>query len=82
MAEEKNLEGLQGWLILVGIGVVVGPLRDIAQVFPLYFKIFRSGDWSVLTTPGSEAYHPAWAPRRSPISRCSMPTPPRSCFAP
>ncbi|MDR0407912.1 MAG: DUF2569 domain-containing protein [Campylobacteraceae bacterium] len=39
MAEEKNIKGLGGWLILVGIGVVLSPLIIIAELVMLYLNI-------------------------------------------
>jgi hypothetical protein len=39
MTEEKNLEGLGGWLILVGLGIVFSPVRIIAMIFPIYEKM-------------------------------------------
>ncbi|MDR3352092.1 MAG: DUF2569 domain-containing protein [Zoogloeaceae bacterium] len=62
MAEEKNLEGLGGWLVLVGIGIVLSPLRIIVDNILPYYSILSDGTWDLLTTPGSEAYHPLWAP--------------------
>lgn len=59
---ENKLTGLRGWLILVGIGIVVSPLRIIFQILPLYKGIFSDGTWEILTTPGTEAYNPLWAP--------------------
>jgi len=60
--EDKNLEGLGGWLILVGIGVVVTPLRIGALLLKTFPPIFSGGAWEALTTPGYEAYSPLWAP--------------------
>lgn len=60
--EEKKLIGLRGWLILVGIGIAVSPLRIIFQIFPLYTGIFSDGTWEILTTPGTEVYNSLWAP--------------------
>ncbi len=60
--ERPDLYGLGGWLILVGIGVVVGPLRLIWLIVSVYVPIFNDGTWQVLTTEGSGAYHPAWGP--------------------
>jgi hypothetical protein len=54
--------GLGGWLIVVGLGLIVVPIRMLiilAQAFP---PIVRDGAWEVLTTPGGERYHPLWAP--------------------
>jgi hypothetical protein len=62
MAEEKNLEGLGGWLALVGLGIIISPLRVIGMVFPTYSEIFSNGSWAAITTPGAEAYNPLWAP--------------------
>jgi hypothetical protein len=62
MAEEKNLEGLGGWLALVGVGIIISPLRIIGQIFPIYSEMFSNGSWAALTTPGTEAYNPLWTP--------------------
>lgn len=62
MAEEKNLEGLGGWLALVGLGIIISPLRIIGQIFPTYSEMFSNGAWAALTTPGTEAYNPLWTP--------------------
>lgn len=62
MTEEKSLEGLGGWLVLVGLGIIISPLRIIGQIFPVYSEMFSNGSWAALTTPGTEAYNPLWAP--------------------
>jgi len=62
MSEEKNLEGLGGWLILVAIGILASPIRIGAQLYPIYSEIFSTGAWEALTTPGSETYNSLWAP--------------------
>jgi len=61
MSEEKSLEGLGGWLILVGAGIVLSPLKITASIFTLYYEIFSSDVWEALTTPGSEVYNSLWA---------------------
>jgi hypothetical protein len=61
MTEAKNLEGLGGWLILVGIGIIFAPIRIVAFMFLVYADLFSGETWALLTTPGSEAYHPLWS---------------------
>lgn len=62
MSNNEELKGLSGWLILVGIGVVLAPFRLFATTFPVFQPIFIDGTWEALTTVGSEAYSPLWAP--------------------
>lgn len=62
MTEEKSLEGLGGWLVLVGLGIIISPLRIIGKIFPVYSEMFSNGSWAALTTPGTEAYNPLWTP--------------------
>lgn len=54
--------GLGGWLILVIIGLVLSPIRIAVMMLQNHAPIFTDGTWEVLTTPGSEVYHPLWAP--------------------
>lgn len=56
--DQDPLYGLGGWLILVGIGVVISPIRLLATLIPNYKPIFEDGTWEALTTKGSEAYTP------------------------
>lgn len=56
--DNKELKGLGGWLILVGIGVVINPIRLLLTVVPAFNAIFEDGIWEALTTEGSEVYTP------------------------
>jgi len=38
-----DLKGLGGWLVLVGIGVVLAPLRQLAIFIPIYLSVFTEG---------------------------------------
>ncbi|MEE9544619.1 MAG: DUF2569 domain-containing protein, partial [Rhodospirillales bacterium] len=62
MSEEKNLQGIGGWLILVAVGIVFTPIKKIMLRITIYPEIFSTGVWEDLTTQGSEAYSPLWAP--------------------
>jgi hypothetical protein len=57
---DPSLDGIGGWLLLVGIGILFTPLRlvfDIVSLFPSY----GADTWARLTTPGSPDYHSLWA---------------------
>jgi multisubunit Na+/H+ antiporter MnhC subunit len=62
METQKNLKGLGGWLILVGIGLFATPIRLALLLATTYPPIFQSGTWDKLTSIGSDVYHPLWAP--------------------
>ena len=51
-----------GWLILFAIGIVLYPARILIALFTELFPAFSHANWSVLTTPGSQGYHPLWTP--------------------
>ena len=58
---DQKLSGLGGWLILVAIGLLFGPIR-------LMFHMSQSLDafslwkWHALTNPGGVSYNPLWGP--------------------
>jgi len=62
MENEEEYKGIGGWLILVGIGIIVGPVRLFVDIISAYQPIFENGTWEALTTVSSEAYSPLWAP--------------------
>ncbi len=58
MTDNNDLKGLGGWLILVGLGIVISPIGLLATLVPRYKPIFEDGTWEALTTAGSEVYNP------------------------
>jgi len=62
MSNNDELKGLSGWLILVGLGVILSPIRLLFTYVPMYKPIFEDGTWEALTTVGSQAYNVLWAP--------------------
>jgi hypothetical protein len=60
ISSDTELEGLGGWLILVGIGVVLAPIIMVGRLGQMYTEMVSSGAWEALTTPGTQVYHPHW----------------------
>ncbi len=60
--DDRQYSQIGGWLILVGIGLVLYPLRMLVFIGSDLLPAFSPGTWSILTTPGTELYHPLWAP--------------------
>jgi len=56
-----RLQGLRGWLIFVAIGLCLQPLI-LVKTLADNLGAFAPETWQTLTTPGSRAYHPLWAP--------------------
>jgi len=56
-----ELDGLRGWLILVGIGVWLRPLFAFIGVGALVYG-YDLDTWEALTVSGNPGYHPLWAP--------------------
>jgi hypothetical protein len=54
----NELEGIKGWLILVGIGIVIAPLRLTVSISEAFKPLFENGTWEKLTTVGSDSYLP------------------------
>ena len=58
MKDENELKGLGGWLILVGLGVILAPVRLLATYVPLYQSVFEDGTWQAITLVDSVSYNP------------------------
>lgn len=60
-AVDEKLRGMRGWLIVPAIGAVVQPIR-VGVEFSSTLPSYAVDTWSALTTTGTAAYHPMWAP--------------------
>lgn len=58
MTDKEELNGLGGWLVLVGVGVVLSPIVSLFILVPTYSEIFIDGTWAELSTKDSGAYNP------------------------
>lgn len=62
MTEENKYEGLGGWLILVGLGIIISPFKIIKNYLPLYLEFFSNDEYKLLYTPGTDYYIPGYLP--------------------
>jgi len=53
---------IRGWLLLAALGVALLPLRLAEFIAADLLTAFSKDVWTLLTTPGTEAYHPLNAP--------------------
>jgi hypothetical protein len=56
----KKLEGLGGWLIVAGLGIIVTPLRIGALITEAPKEIFSAGTLAAVTASGSGTYNALW----------------------
>ncbi len=60
--QKPEPRGIGGWLILPIIGLIITSVYGIFTFIRDLLPVFKEGLWPALTTPGSAAYHPLWAP--------------------
>jgi len=53
-----HLKGLGGWLIVVGLGLLIAPISLCIFLYSTYSEIFTDGIWEMLTMPESEVFVP------------------------
>lgn len=61
-ARSQEEHPIGGWLILVAIGLLLSPLLILINLGVNIIPTFKPEIWHVLTTPGTEGYHPLSGP--------------------
>ncbi|MFC0035549.1 DUF2569 family protein [Cardiobacterium valvarum] len=56
--EKKNLEGLGGWLILVGISLFVSPIRLWIEITQIYQEMKSNGSWELIMSGEADMHYP------------------------
>lgn len=49
-----------GWLVLLGVGIVLGPFIVLLNLVTLWQDVFASGAFDVMSDPASQVYDPLW----------------------
>ena len=62
MIESENYDKIGGWLIICAIGLALYPVQAAVSLFAEILPALSSKNWIRLTVPGSDYYHPWWAP--------------------
>jgi hypothetical protein len=59
--QENQPQGIGGWLILPVIGLFITPVWVAITTINEIIPSLQPEVWDILTTPGTQLYHPLWA---------------------
>jgi len=60
MSNNENLYGLKGWLILIGIGLVLSPINSLIIGSEMLIQLIEGETWGAMTSVNSNTYTPFW----------------------
>jgi transglutaminase-like putative cysteine protease len=59
---ETELQGLGGWLVLVGLGICLGPILRVSTLVSHWQGFFSQASWQAIAVPSGANYHPLYGP--------------------
>ncbi len=59
--QNPGLQGISGWLIVLAIGLIASPFAASYAIID-NMGSYSLDTWNLLTTPGTDKFHPLWAP--------------------
>lgn len=62
LPDERRLQGLGGWLLLVGFGICASLVARLVQFGQNWDGYFLMNVWQSYALPSSESYHPLYGP--------------------
>ena len=59
--EEKKQQGLNGWLMLIGLGTIISALKIVLTAFPTYIDFISGDAFNVSSISWADVYGSPWA---------------------
>lgn len=58
MKTDQELTGIGGWLLLLGLGLVGSVVKNVYELYSVYYPLIISEKWGQITDPESKYYNP------------------------
>jgi hypothetical protein len=62
ICEYPHLQGLGGWLILLGFGLLLAPVLRVTFIYQHWAAYFSMQVWETVAMPRGDSYHPLYGP--------------------